>query len=152
MEHHGGGCVKLMTSVLAGIADDLRPQSEIVVVGTKELKLRGLSAGELGDIARRFPSFSAFLNEGREAVGDADVDDPVQAAAVMRKVDVGKSLEMGADAWPAVIATALGEPNDPDTEKLAAGMAMTYQQVLVAAAMRLSFPRPLEGNGASPPS
>lgn len=139
---------------LAEVAASLAPEKFTVKLGDTSLDIRGLTSGEISEIAIRFPEFGEFLNQARsgsegEAVpADGAIPDDM-AERIARKVDMATVLAMAGTAWPAVIAAAVSQPGDPETEAIARGFAFGYQQTLVNEIFRLSFPqnRPLANGG-----
>lgn len=140
-----------MPSKLEKIATELAPQSKTIDVkdGVK-LEIRGLQSGEIAEIAAKHPGFGEFINSARDASFEldpseipADGEEMSEAASrkVGRKFDMNKLFALGGNAYPAIIAAAVGEHGDPKTEEIAAGFAMEFQGKIVAEIMAMTFPR-----------
>ncbi len=137
---------------LAEIAADLQPQEKEIELNGKKLQIRGLQSDEISKISSRFPAFGKFIEQARDAststITDADGNVTADPNAT-KKVDISNLFTLGGDAWPAVIACAVGLPGDAPTEKLAGSFLMEFQQMIVNEVLQMSFPqsRPLAAGG-----
>lgn len=126
---------------LEEIAEALRPQWATVSVSGMELKIRGLSSGELADVFSRHPEFAQFMNETRKFGADAENDED-RKKAILANVDIPKALGFGGGAFPAIIAAAIGKHGDSKAIQTARGLPIDVQQEIVGTAIALSFPEP----------
>lgn len=137
-----------MSNPLDDLAIDLAPASETIQIRGKSLKITGLSSGQLADIASEFSGFGEFLNQGR-AIGEQipnlptneEEITPEMARKIGEQIDINKMFALGGQAFPAIIAAAVGLHKDADTIKMAAGFAMEPQRDIVMHIMSLTFPR-----------
>lgn len=146
---------------LSDIAADLAPAEKTIEVGPnkRKLTLRGLDAGTIAGIAKRFPDFAQFLDNARDARDRPSIaldgtayisDDPMeQMEKVRASVRIGNVMALGGGAYPAMIAASVGQYNDVEAEKIAASFSFENQAAIVAEIMGLTFsqeqPRPLAG-------
>jgi hypothetical protein len=95
--------------------------------GPIDVDLTGIGLATLADIAKRFPSFSRFV--------DGNASGSVFAAA---------------EALPALVAAGLGHPGSAQYEEKIGQFATSDIMKMATTVMRLTFPSPPEEDAARP--
>lgn len=137
-----------MASKLASLAIDLAPKTKTIEVKDGvSIEIRGLKSGEIAEISGKYPDFGEFINSANRAgaavemPADGEEISPEAAAKMTRNIDFNQLFALGGSAYPAIIAAAVGEHNDPETQKIAAGFAPDFQSLIVGEIMSMTFAR-----------